>query len=115
MAVRAIAGKRNTTVVKLRSARMLLAPGFLRRVFEVFERHRVSVDVVSTSEVSISVTLDDPTNLDAVVVDLMEFGEVAVERHRGIVAIVGAALPMAVPHSLTRLLRWARCRCTWHH
>ncbi len=92
MAVRAIAGKRNTTVVKLRSARMLLAPGFLRRVFAVFETHRTSVDVVATSEVSISVTLDDPTNLEAVVADLMEFGDVSVERHRGIVAIVGAGI-----------------------
>ena len=91
-AVRAIAGKRNTTVIKLRSARMLLAPGFLRRVFQVFETHRTSVDVVATSEVSISVTLDDPTNLDAVVADLMQFGDVAVERHRGIVAIVGAGI-----------------------
>lgn len=92
MAVRAIAGKRNTTVVKLRSARMLLAPGFLRRVFEVFETHRTSVDVVATSEVSISVTVDDTLNLDAVVADLMEFGDVAVERQRGIVAIVGAGI-----------------------
>ncbi|MES2525151.1 MAG: lysine-sensitive aspartokinase 3 [Gemmatimonadota bacterium] len=92
MPVRAIAGKRNTTVVKLRSARMLLAPGFLRRVFEIFERHRTSVDVVATSEVSISVTLDDASNLDAVVSDLMQFGDVAVERHRGIVAIVGAGI-----------------------
>ncbi len=92
MPVRAIAGKRDTTLVKLRSARMLLAPGFLRRVFEVFERHRTSVDVVATSEVSISVTLDDASNLDAVVSDLMELGEVAVERHRGIVAIVGAGI-----------------------
>ena len=92
MAVRAIAGKRHTTLVKLRSARMLLAPGFLRRVFEVFETHRTSVDVVATSEVSISVTLDDASNLDAVVSDLMEFGDVAVERERGIVAIVGAGI-----------------------
>ncbi len=91
-AVRAIAGKRHTTVVKLRSARMLLAPGFLRRVFAVFEAHRVSVDVVATSEVSISVTLDDATNLEAVVADLMQFGDVAVERERGIVAIVGAGI-----------------------
>lgn len=92
MPVRAIAGKRHTTLVKLRSARMLLAPGFLRRVFEVFETHRTSVDVVATSEVSISVTLDDASNLDAVVSDLMEFGDVAVERERGIVAIVGAGI-----------------------
>lgn len=92
MPVRAIAGKRDITVVKLRSARMLLAPGFLRRVFEVFERHRISVDVVATSEVSISVTLDDATGLEAVMSDLTQFGDISVERHRGIVAIVGAGI-----------------------
>lgn len=90
--VRAIAGKRNTTLVNVKSARMLLAHGFLRRVFEVFERHRTSVDVVTTSEVSISVTLDDPANLESVVSDLMEFGDVSVERNRGVVAIVGAGI-----------------------
>ncbi len=90
--VRAIAGKRNTTLVNVKSARMLLAHGFLRRVFEVFERHRTSVDVVTTSEVSLSVTLDDPANLESVVSDLMEFGDVSVERNRGVVAIVGAGI-----------------------
>ena len=90
--VRAIAGKRETTLIKLRSARMLLAHGFLRRVFEVFERHRISVDVVTTSEVSISVTLDETANLEGVVSELMEFGDVAVERHRGMIAVVGAGI-----------------------
>ncbi|NCW45877.1 MAG: aspartate kinase, partial [Gemmatimonadaceae bacterium] len=79
--VRAIAGKRATTMVKLRSSRMLLAPGFLRRVFEVFESHRTSVDVVTTSEVSVSVTLDDATNLAAILQDLAAFGDVSVRRH----------------------------------
>ena len=88
----AIAGKRGTTLVKLRSSRMLLAPGFLRRVFEVFETHRTSVDVVTTSEVSVSVTLDDATNLAAILQDLAAFGDVAVERRSGIVAIVGAGI-----------------------
>ena len=90
--VRAIAGKRSTTLVQLRSSRMLLAPGFLRRVFEVFETHRTSVDVVTTSEVSVSVTLDDATNLGAILQDLAAFGDVAVERRSGIVAIVGAGI-----------------------
>ncbi len=90
--VRAIAGKRSTTLVKLRSSRMLLAPGFLRRVFEVFETHRTSVDVVTTSEVSVSVTLDDATNLGAILQDLAAFGDVSVERRSGIVAIVGAGI-----------------------
>ena len=90
--VRAIAGKRSATMVKLRSSRMLLAPGFLRRVFEVFERHRTSVDVVTTSEVSASVTLDDTHNLAAILQDLAEFGDVSVERRSGVLAVVGAGL-----------------------
>jgi aspartate kinase len=90
--VSAIAAKSSTTVVKLKSARMLLAPGFLRTVFDVFERHRTSVDVVATSEISVSVTLDDPSNLEALLVDLRALGDVSVERGRGIVAVVGAGL-----------------------
>lgn len=90
--VRAIAGKRSATMVKLRSSRMLLAPGFLRRVFEVFERHRTSVDVVTTSEVSVSVTLDDTHDLAAILQDLAEFGDVSVERRSGVLAVVGAGL-----------------------
>jgi aspartate kinase len=91
-AVRAIAAKRRTTVIRLHSARMLLAHGFLRRVFEVFERHRTSVDVVTTSEVSISVTVDDATQLEAIVADLAALGEVAVERERSVIAAVGAGM-----------------------
>lgn len=90
--VRAIAGKRSTTMIKLRSSRMLLAPGFLRRVFEVFETHRTSVDVVTTSEVSVSVTLDDTNHLGAILQDLAAFGDVSVERRSGVVAVVGAGI-----------------------
>jgi aspartate kinase len=90
--VRAIAGKTRTVVVKVRSPRMLATPGALRAIFEVFERNRTSVDVVATSEVSVSVTLDDDQHLDAVVAQLSAFGDVAVERGRGIVALVGASL-----------------------
>ncbi len=90
--VRAIAGKTRTVVVKVRSPRMLAAPGALRAIFEVFERNRTSVDVVATSEVSVSVTIDDDQHLESVVAQLAAFGDVAVERHRGIVALVGAGL-----------------------
>ena len=103
--VRAIAGKRATTMVKLRSSRMLLAPGFLRRVFAVFEAHRTSVDVVTTSEVSVSVTLDDATNLAAILQDLAAFGDVSVSPRAGLIAIVGATLaarPVPTPGSVTR-------------
>ena len=91
-AVRALAGKQGVTVIKVRSPRMLLQHGFLRTLFDVFDRHRTSVDVVATSEVSVSVTIDDATHLDTLVVDLSQLGDVSVERNRGIVAIVGAGL-----------------------
>ncbi|HZS61007.1 MAG TPA: lysine-sensitive aspartokinase 3 [Gemmatimonadaceae bacterium] len=90
--VSAIAGKKGTTIVKVRSSRMLLSHGFLRTIFEVFERHRTSIDVVATSEVSVSVTVDQTERLDAILVDLATLGDVSVERSRGIIAIVGAGL-----------------------
>jgi aspartate kinase len=91
-AVSAIAGKTDVTVIKVRSPRMLLTHGFLRTIFEVFERHRTSIDVVATSEVSVSVTVDDTARLDSLIVDLALLGDVTIERNRGIVALVGAGL-----------------------
>jgi len=90
--VSAIAGKTDVTVIKVTAARMLLAHGFLRRVFEIFERHKTSVDVVATSEVSVSVTIDDVSQLDSLLVDLRDLGDVSMERNRGIIAIVGAGI-----------------------
>jgi aspartate kinase len=90
--VSAIAGKSGVTLVKVRSARMLLAEGFMRTLFGVFERHKTSVDVVSTSEVSVSVTIDDASRLETLVVDLRALGDVTIERNRGIVSIVGSGL-----------------------
>jgi aspartate kinase len=90
--VTAIAGKSGTSVVKVRSSRMLLTHGFLRMIFEVFERHKTSVDVVATSEVSVSLTVDQAERLDGVLLDLAALGDVSVERSRGIIAIVGAGL-----------------------
>ena len=91
-AVRAIAGKGNTVIVTVRSPRMLGTPGALEQIFEVFARHRTSVDVVTTSEVSVSLTVDDDKNLGVVLDDLRRLGEVGVERERGIIAVVGAGL-----------------------
>jgi aspartate kinase len=90
--VTAIAGKGGVTLLKVGSPRMLLTEGFLRSLFEIFERHRTSVDVVATSEVSVSLTVDDPSRLEAIVGDLRALGDVAVERNRGIVAVVGGAI-----------------------
>jgi aspartate kinase len=91
-AVTAIAGKSGVSLVKVRSPRMLLTEGFMRTLFAVFERHRTSVDVVATSEVSVSVTIDDAARLDELVLELRELGDVTVERNRGIVSVVGTGL-----------------------
>jgi len=96
--VTAIAGKSGVTLIRLRTPRMLLTEGFLRTTFDVFHRHRTSVDVVATSEVSVSLTIDDPSQLDALLPDLRELGDVSIERNRGIVAIVGAALSTGGEH-----------------
>lgn len=90
--VRAIAGRDNVTVIKVRTSEMLMAHGFLRTLFEVFERRETSVDVVATSEVTVSVTVDDPAPIDAITADLAPLGEVTVERERAVVAVVGAGL-----------------------
>jgi aspartate kinase len=90
--VTAIAGKSGVSLVKVRSPRMLLTEGFMRTLFSVFERHRTSVDVVATSEVSVSVTIDDAAHLDELILELRELGDVTMERNRGIVSVVGLGL-----------------------
>ena len=77
-AVTALACKKGITVVTITSTGMLMAYGYLRRLFEVFERYRTPVDVVSTSEVSVSVTIDDSTHLEGIVAALSTFAEVSV-------------------------------------
>ena len=88
----AMAAKRNLTVVDITSSRMLMAYGFLREVFEVFERFRTAVDVVTTSEVSVSVTVDDRRHLDAIVAALSAFGTVSVEPEMALLCAVGDRL-----------------------
>ena len=102
--VRAIAGKRGVVVVRVGSPQMLGTPGALRAIFEVFDRNRISVDVVATSEVSVSLTVDDDAALGKAVDELRRFGEVSIERDRGIVALVGAGLGGSSP-SMARALR----------
>jgi aspartate kinase len=87
--IKSIACKRNITVVNIHSTRMLMAYGFLRRIFEVFDRYETPVDMVSTSEVSVSVTIDNTARLDQICEELQQFAEVAVERDRAIVCMVG--------------------------
>ena len=92
--VKAIAHKTGITVLQISSARMLGAYGFLRALFEVFDRHAVPVDVVATSEVSVSLTVEDGggTGLSAVVADLAALGEVQVQRRRAVICVVGEGL-----------------------
>jgi aspartate kinase len=109
-AVTAIAGKTGVTILRIRSTRMLLAHGFLRAIFDVFERHRTAVDVVATSEVSVSVTVDDVSHLDDLVHDLSLLGDVSIERNRGIVALVGAELGSSSPAMARALTALGECR-----
>jgi aspartate kinase len=85
----AIACKKPVTVVDITSTRMLMAYGFLRRVFEVFERHRTAVDVVTTSEVSVSVTVDDDRRLGSIAAALREFADVKIDSDMAILCVVG--------------------------
>jgi aspartate kinase len=90
--VTAIAGKRDIALIKVRTPRMLMTEGFMRTLFGVFEARRTPVDVVATSEVSVSLTVDETAPLEALVGDLRELGDASIERGRGIVAVVGAGL-----------------------
>src|SRR6266436_8596938 len=90
--VKSIAHKTGITVLQITSARMLGAYGFLRALFEVFDRHRMPVDVVTTSEVSLSLTVEDGAALPAVVAELETLGEVRVEPRRAIICVVGEGL-----------------------
>jgi len=89
---KAIAFKRGITVVNVTSDRMLMAYGFLAGLFEVFARHETPVDMVATSEVSVSMTLDDTRNLEAVLADLRAVGEVKVESDQALICVVGERL-----------------------
>ena len=87
--IKSIAFKRGITIVNVSSTRMVFAYGFLRAIFEVFDRHQTSVDVVTTSEVSVSMTLDNTDRLDAIRMDLASLGEVTVEANKAIFCVVG--------------------------
>lgn len=102
----AVAAKRGVTVVDITSTRMLMAHGFLSRLFGVFERFRTPVDVVTTSEVTVSVTVDDARRLPAIVESLSEFAEVSCEDRMAIVCAVGEGLqrdPLLAAQVLTSL------------
>jgi aspartate kinase len=87
--VKAIAAKDGIIAIHVRSSRMLLAYGFLRKIFEVFEKYRTSIDMITTSEVAVSVTIDSKENLKEILRELEPFGSVEIEDNHTIVSIVG--------------------------
>jgi aspartate kinase len=89
---KAIAAKDGIIAINIKSSRMLLAHGFLRRVFEVFEKYKTSIDMISTSEVAVSVTIDDDKSLLEIVTELKGFGTIEVDKNQSIICIVGNML-----------------------
>lgn len=87
--LKAVAAKDNIIAIKIRSDRMLMAYGFLRAVFQVFETYKTSIDMITTSEVSVSLTIDNDKYLNQILEELDEFGDVEVDRDQTIVCIVG--------------------------
>lgn len=87
--VKAIAAKDGIIAIKIQSGRMMMAYGFLRRIFEIFERYRTPIDMITTSEVAVSLTIDDDNYLSRIVSELREFGIVSVDKDQTIVSVVG--------------------------
>jgi aspartate kinase len=86
---KAVAAKDGISAIRIRSARMLMAYGFLRKVFEIFEAYKTPIDMITTSEVGVSLTIDNPQNLAQIIADLKELGTVDVEENQTIICIVG--------------------------
>ena len=87
--IKAVAAKDNITAIKIKSSHMLLAYGFLRKVFEIFEKHHTPIDMITTSEVGVSVTIDNERALQPILDELAEFSNVTVDRDMVIVCVVG--------------------------
>ena len=87
--IKAIAAKDNITAIKIKSARMLLAYGFLKKVFEVFEKYETSIDMITTSEVAVSLTIDDDKNLVSILEELEKFSTVEIDKQQSIICLVG--------------------------
>jgi aspartate kinase len=100
--VKAVAAKDGIVAIKIKSSRMLLAYGFLRKVFEVFEKYRTSIDMITTSEVAVSLTIDNKENLEDIVQELQAFGSVEIDENQTIVSIVGNEI-VKTPQVMMRL------------
>lgn len=100
--VKAVAAKDGIIAINIKSSRMLLAYGFLRKIFEVFEKYRTPIDMITTSEVAVSVTIDNGTQLKAIVKELEPFGTIAVETDQSIISVVGNEIAQT-PDVLSKL------------
>lgn len=87
--IKAVAAKDNITAIKIKSSRMLLATGFLRKVFEIFESYQTPIDMITTSEVGVSMSIDNDTHLDEIVDELRKYGTVTVDPDMCIICVVG--------------------------
>jgi aspartate kinase len=100
--VKAVAAKDGIISINIKSSRMLLAYGFLRKIFEVFEKYRTPIDMITTSEVAVSVTIDTAVNLDQILKELEPFGTIAVEQGNTIISVVGNQIAQT-PSILSKL------------
>lgn len=101
--IKAVAAKDGITAINIKSARMLLAHGFLRAVFEIFERYKTSIDMITTSEVAVSLTIDNSKNLKDILKDLKEIAQVEIDEDQTIICIVGQ-LPKEQPGYANKVL-----------
>ncbi len=86
---KAVAAKDNIIAIKIKSSRMLMAYGFLRRVFEIFEQYKTPIDMITTSEVAVSITIDNETHLPEIEAELKKFGIIEIDKNQSIICIVG--------------------------
>ena len=87
--IKAVAAKDNIVAIKIKSSRMLLATGFLRKVFEIFESYQTAIDMIATSEVGVSMSIDNATHLNDIVAELKKYGTVTVDKDMCIICVVG--------------------------
>jgi aspartate kinase len=90
--IKAIAAKDGITAIKIKSARMLLAHGFLKKIFEIFEKYETSIDMITTSEIAVSLTIDNDQNLTSIVKELNKFSTVEVDKYQSIICLVGHSI-----------------------
>ena len=90
--LKAISAKDYITAIKIKSNRMLMAHGFLKKIFEVFDKYETAIDMITTSEIAISLTIDDTRNLDQIISELEQYGEISVDSQHSIICVVGEGL-----------------------